>query len=494
MNHAHRRTFPLIVLMMLFSAPRIAEPQGTEGSTGISCADAAISAEKLICSDRDLIALDQEYSRVVANELPDRTKDLLQSRDKCVDDGADSTVLRSMQLQCVQNWYYGRIAELSDTPKTPPSEWTPRLIAGVSVYIRRQNLVADVYARAASTEKFFKMRFEKGQPQPARLDKSVLYYVYRNVLGRLNYVQEYRNEGHLDLAYFFNKDGRLTAETRHADQKVGNVVYVETESVFYDSAGRETSRTRTAFENGRIVASREKSPIPRLEKPAFNSFAGFFNERFSSARGLDADQLGLCYVSLSDGYGPQTRVLNLAAEPLSYYQHTIPAVNYSNMDKPQSSEGTVRQLGTLIGMRVYVVEYSVSFHVILVERARDRFLPVLIVSPDEPIDDLEIQKVEGQDLLVYSSTISGNAHYVDDWYFIVERGIPRRIQYDTVLQSELKKIRPESVIVPNRSGRFDPKTLTYREYVAPWGNYVEVVFGLRNGAFYVKSSLYHKED
>jgi hypothetical protein len=40
----------------------------------------------------------------------------------------------------------------------------------------------------------------------------------------------------------------------------------------------------------------------------------------------------------------------------------------------------------------------------------------------------------------------------------------------------------------------DPKTLTYREEVAPCGNCVEVVFGLREGAFYVKSSLYHKED
>jgi len=107
---------------------------------------------------------------------------------------------------------------------------------------------------------------------------------------------------------------------------------------------------------------------------------------------------------------------------------------------------------------------------------------------------LEIQKVEGQDLLVYSSTVSGNAHYVDDWYFNVERGVPRRILYDTALQSELKKIRPENVIFPNRAGRFYPDTLTYHEEVAPCGNYVEVVLGLRKGAFYVKSSHYHKED
>lgn len=210
------------------------------------------------------------------------------------------------------------------------------------------------------------------------------------------------------------------------------------------------------------------------------------------ARALDANQLGLCYVWLSDGYGPQTRVLNLAAEPLSYYATTIPEVNYKSMSKPKKSRGTVRRLGTLVGKRVYDVKYSGEFHIILVERARDRFLPVLIVNPDERINNLEVRKVEGQDLLVYSSTISGNAHYVDDWYFIVERGVPKRIQYDEVLQAELKKVLPENVEI-HRGGRFDPNTLTFRGDTT-CDSYVEVVFGLRAGKFYVKSSKYHKAD
>jgi hypothetical protein len=275
---------------------------------------------------------------------------------------------------------------------------------------------------------------------------------------------------------------------------LGDVLYAEAESVFYNSAGRETTRTRIAYEDGRIAKLLEQSSLPPFEKPAFNSFTGFFDKKFSATRGLDAGQLGLCYVWLSDGYGSQTRVLNVEAEPLSYYQHTIPAMNYGSMCKPLRAEGTVRQLGALAGKRVYDVDYSGGTHIILVERARDRFLPVLIVSPDEPIDILKVEKIEGQGLLIYSSTISGNAHYVDDWYFIVERGVPKRIQYDTALQSELTKIRPEEVKMPNRAGQMDPKTLTYREYVAPCGNYVEVAFGLRNGASYVKSSLYHKED
>lgn len=201
MNHARDtavvagRTFRLIFLVVvstmlaipLHSASRVAGPQGAEGGIGLQCANASTGAEKLICSERDLVSLDLEYSSVLEaklqntegierNDIRNGAMNRLQVRDRCVDDSTASTALRSMQLQCVQNWYYERIAELSDLPKTPPAEWTPRLIAGVSVYSRNQGLSGspgkkpsrDVYARASSTGSFFKMSFEEGEPQPAR--------------------------------------------------------------------------------------------------------------------------------------------------------------------------------------------------------------------------------------------------------------------------------------------------------------------------------------
>jgi uncharacterized protein len=70
MNRSHDCcTFSLIALVMLSSMLHGAEPQGTQSSPGIPCANAATAAEKLICSDRDLVALDLEYSRVVAARL-----------------------------------------------------------------------------------------------------------------------------------------------------------------------------------------------------------------------------------------------------------------------------------------------------------------------------------------------------------------------------------------------------------------------------------------
>ena len=83
------------------------------------------------------IALDLEYSRVVAARLQDTegserdairnaAKDLIPFRDKCVNDNDNpaNSAPRSMQLQCLQKWYYGRIAELSGSLFHEPTSFT----------------------------------------------------------------------------------------------------------------------------------------------------------------------------------------------------------------------------------------------------------------------------------------------------------------------------------------------------------------------------------
>src|SRR3989442_889586 len=158
------------------------------------------------------------------------------------------------------------------------------------------------------------MSVETGAAQPADLDRSVSFYVYRNVAGSLTYVAEYRNL-QAGPRYFFNKDGRLAAVGRRFGTRLPNGdPYVESETVFYDAAARETLRTLLAYEKGKITEPVKALSPPRLEKPSFNTFAAFFDARFKTANNPHPNQLGLCYLYLADGYGDFARILNIPAQ------------------------------------------------------------------------------------------------------------------------------------------------------------------------------------
>src|SRR5438093_12356145 len=98
--------------------------------------------------------------------------------------------LKASELECLASWYYGRIAELSEMPSPAPAEWSPRFVAAVEIYIhplwrmRDQKPVPEVYVRDPGADRFLKMSVETGAAQPANLDRSVSFYVYRNVAER----------------------------------------------------------------------------------------------------------------------------------------------------------------------------------------------------------------------------------------------------------------------------------------------------------------------
>jgi hypothetical protein len=106
-----------------------------------------------------------------------------------------------------------------------------------------------------------------------------------------------------------------------------------------------------------------------------------------------------------------------------------------------------------------------------------------------------------EDVLAYSTTLSGTGHFTLDWYFIIENGVPRSIHYDTVLSEELKRILPEKYGIW-KGGGFNPDTLVFAHGVwkdgdgncCPTGGSVEVVLGLEKGRFVVKSSHYYKPE
>jgi uncharacterized protein len=513
-----------MTLVMFFSSLSVTPLQQTRPGPSFPCESAQTAVEKLICSDRELSVLDLEYSHLYeqllktsdkneAQSLQSNAKFFLESRAACTGEKMDDASSPSA-AGCVANWYYFRIAELSETPTPPPTEWSPRLIGGVSIFIDRnrglpqtrpQKPLPTVYFKPNGVDKFFKWVGAFEGPSPANMDWSGVYYVYSNVLGSLTYVVRYSNDRHLDESYFFNRDGRLAAQARRFDAKRADKIYAQIDTIYYGRNGKETRRIQSAWLDRKytpIFKDLEPSPI---EKPKFNSLGGLSDAIFKNAQTLNAGQLGICTIDLSDGYGSTTRILNLQAEPLDRYQRSLPPMNlrtFDNLDAVRgTSEGTTDLLGTLSGKKVYVVRYPSGLTGVLVERQQDRFLPVLYVNPEQSIERLGIMKMDNQEVLAYSTTLSGTGHFTQDWYFVIENGVPKSIHYQMVLNEELKKILPEKSGVW-KGGGFNPDTLVFSNSVwrekdancCPTGGSVEVVLGLDKGRFIVRSSRYSKPE
>jgi len=495
--------------------------QQVNAGPSFPCAMAKTPTEKLICSDPELSSLDLEYARSYeqllkssgkndADNFKSQAKFFLQYRDRCAIDKLDTEALRAASIPCVANWYYWRIAELSELPISPPVAWSPKLIGGISIYTDRHRGLPQTSAMKPAPTLYFKPRgsetlfkwignFEGAQP--ASMDWSGVYYVYENVLGSLTYVAKYSDDGQLDQAYFFNRDGRLAARQERFDTKSAGKVYVENETVFYDENGREPRRVLQANYDGKPTLPRTDLLPNRAPSPGFNTFSVLSDKLFMNAKVLDEEQLGICIIELSDGYGSSSRILNFPAEPLNTYQRALPAMNLRTFDNSDpvkgKSKGITELLGTLSGKRVYTVKYPGGLTGILVERQPDRFLPVLYVNPELKIDRLEIMKIGNEDLLIYSTTISGTGHFTLDWFFTLSHGIPVSVHYQTVLAEELKRILPKDHGI-RKGGGFNPDTLVYSSGVwtdkqgncCPAGGTVEVALGFAQGRFFVKSSHY----
>ena len=484
------------------------------GSTGPSfpCEKATTAVEKLICGDAELSRLDLEYSRLYNDQLRDSdTADIagirnearffLQVRERCVNGSLDSALIKSYEIACLTMNYDRRIADLSDLPKQPPAEWTQQLVDGAFVYADRNRGLRRTRSGKPLPEIFFKTPGADTLFRitgtdllwPSRLDRSLQYRVYRNVLGSLTYVQEYRGVD-LEFEYFFNRDGRLAAQERRFSRLADGGLtdyYGEYETVFYVSSGQEIRRVRQVYYKGKIGQKREDLAGPPLAKPSFDSFTDLWDARFKRADVLDPEQLGLAYLHLSDGYPTQTRVLNFEPEPLEICEHSVPQINYGSIDlRPGAMRGVLKPIGTLSGKRVYSVTYPGDLTVILVEREADRYLPILYVQPPRPIE-LGVALIESQDILFYSSSVPGSGGFTDEWYFILDHGIPKKVEYATVVGDELRKIVPEHC-EPWKGGRLNLNTLTYSQMFrgdCPNGvAFIAVQLGFEQGHFVVKSS------
>jgi hypothetical protein len=318
-------------------------------------------------------------------------------------------------------------------------------------------------------------------------------------------VQRVYKSGLPSLSYFFNKDGHLAAQTWSlAVREEGNHYYSEFLTVFYNAQGQETRRLRVAYYDRKITTPREGLLPQRLEKPKSNSFAALFGNDFKNAGVIDIDQLGVCYIDLSDGYGRTTVLMNLVPQPVEAYARMIPSVDFRDLDEEaRKVSGSPSALGTLSGKRVYSVRYSNGITTILFERQPDRFLPFLFVKPEDGqgIDILGIETIDGQDLLTYSSTVSGTGHFTNDYQFVLVRGVPKLLEYQSTLNAEIERILPAGWGV-RKGGNFNFSTLTLSSGV--WtendsnccssGGSVEIVLGLKNGEFFVKSSHWTKPD
>jgi hypothetical protein len=188
------------------------------------------------------------------------------------------------------------------------------------------------------------------------------------MLGSLTYVLKHSNDGHLDESYFFNKDGRLAAQARRFDTRSGSRVYVAYETVYYGARAKETRRVRHAYYDGKFSTVR-KGLTPPLAKPVF-SFSDLSGGPFKNAGEVDAEQLGICIIDLSDGYGSQTRMLNFPAQPLDVYRAFPLPMNHRNFDSVYSVQGKAAGspvfLGTLAGKKVYAVKYPSGLTAVLV--------------------------------------------------------------------------------------------------------------------------------
>ena len=98
----------------------------------------------------------------------------LQQRENCTKSaGLALNVVRSYEFDCLISWYHVRIANLSDIPKPAPTEWSPRLIDGVSIYVdrhrglqrtRSQKQPPDIYFKSSGIDKLFKRSGADGNP------------------------------------------------------------------------------------------------------------------------------------------------------------------------------------------------------------------------------------------------------------------------------------------------------------------------------------------
>ena len=512
------RFFAIIIVLSLPALSFIClAAQTPRVGPSFSCQKATTSTEKLICSDRELSALDLEYSHLYdkqvqessdkaeINGIKSNAKFFLQNREYCMNDTVNSALIKSYELTCLTSWYHERIADLSDLPNPPHDEWTPKLVDGAFMYAdrhrglqrtRAQKPAPDIYFKAPGVDRLFKMSGGDGIPQPARIDPSVRYSVYQNLLGSLTYVEEVRDDGHLQFRYFFNRGGRLAAQERSFSRKTGAGLtdfYGERETVLYSASGGETRRLRPMLSFGKITTQRKDLSPGRLETPSFRSFTAFAEARLKDAERLDADRLGLCYLDLDDGYGPSTWVLNFESRPLVTYEHSVPPINYRGVDfggdQPSDMPGTIEDIGTLSGKRVYSVTYSaLGLVLIIVEREPDRYLPVLYSG--RQADRLGITTIDGQNILFHTARVSGNGGSTVEWYFVLDNGIPKKIEYGNTVGEEIKKTLPEHCEAW-RGGNLNVDTVTYSLYFrgdCPAGNVFRARLGFENGHFVVKSS------
>lgn len=520
-----RRVAGVLILMILVTLAaqllvRAAIAQLVAGTgPSFSCDKATTSAEKLICSDRELSGLDLQYSRVYAERakgndaealyVRDKARELLESRDQCTDTTLAAAEIRPVEIDCLLNWYYSAIAQISDFPAAAPSVWSPELVGGGLAYVnKKQGLLRtrtkkrdpEIYFKRPGGDQFFKMSSDTSI-WPASFDPSNTYNVYRNVLGSLTLVERIYRQGLPSLSYFFNKDGRLAAQTwRLAERVEGTHYYAEFLTVFYNAQGQVTRRLRVPYFDRKITTPREGLLTHRLENPKSNSFAVLFENDFKKAGAIDPDQLGVCYIDLSDGYGKTTALMNLEPQSVEAYARVIPSVNFRDLDEQAlKASGSPSVLGTLSGKRVYSVTYTNGITAILFERQPGRFLPFLFVKPEngQGIDALGIETIDGQDLLTYSSTVSGTGHFTNDYQFVLVRGIPKLLDYHSTLNEEIERILPAGWGV-RKGGNFNFSTLTLSSGV--WtendasGGSVEIVLGLKDGKFFVKSSHWTKPD
>src|SRR5215831_4331804 len=99
------------------------------------------------------------------------------------------------------------------------------------------------------------------------------------------------------------------------------------------------------------------------------------------------------------------------------------------------------QLGMLSG------KHPGDLTVIIVERATGRYLPVLYASPPAPLEaarpiELGIKVIQEQDILYWRCRVPGSGGFSEEWYFILDHGIPKKIDYGTIVGEAIKKSAP----------------------------------------------------
>lgn len=518
-NMKLKTLFALLFLSSLLLSPRAsvhaAVEQDVAGGPSFPCPQAKSAIEQLICSDRELSALDLEYSRTYIESLRDKERRevdfesrneaaRVRERDSCVEGIVVTGELRPQVIACVSSWYDMRLAVLSDLSSMSASEWTPRLVGGSSSYSRdgngavRKSIQHDIYFKTPGTDRLFRLTEESGRPLwPARLDPSIQFNIDRKILGSLTLVEEYRSDSNPKFQYFFNKDGRLAAQSRRFTAKNGDQLYYQYDLVFFDAQGGVTQRTQLAQTDRKISPVRKDLSGQWGAKPVYATFDELFNAKFKSAAPLDVDKLGICYVELLDGYPTVPLILNTPSRSLEFFKGTFPLKNgtarVDDLFAPSPSQGTETLIGTVRSRKVYAITYGDCTGV-LVERENNRFQPALYVCPDQPGNRgrVSLMRIDGEDVVSYIAPIYRGTLRFD---LALDQGVPRRLDYSELLMAEQKRILPEAYSVGRLIGE-DTATLTYRFSILKDdiydGGELEIALGVRNGRAYVKSSRWDK--